>query len=188
MDRNLFIMVMCSLVFCGAAGQSDSSGIFINIADYEHNRITHPVSCKSKKHAIRPHNVIAKTIITIRSGGKKYRLKKAAIFGYRNCDKKAFRFFLDDAYEIINTDGFWLYQQIVESDDWDDFHKYSVYYFSKDPSSIIYPLDKHYLKWIFKERLSFVEAIDSSFRNDDELCSFDWAKKKYKIIEAFLRE
>jgi hypothetical protein len=187
MNRNLFI-VTCTLIVLEAVGQSDSSGIFLSIADYQRNQLTLPVSCKSKKNAIKLHKYIAKAFITTRFEGKRYKYNKAAIFGYKDCSKKAFRFFLDDAYEITNTDGFWLYRQIVESDDWDDPHLYSIYYFSKDPSSIIYSLTKHNLKLIFREKLQFVETLDSLFRSDNELHSFNWAKKKYKIIEAFLDE
>lgn len=187
MNRNSFI-VTCTLIVSEAVGQSDSSGIFLSIADYQRNRLTLPVSCKLKKNAIKLHKYVAKSFITTRFEGKKYKYNKVAVFGYKDCSKKNFRFFLDDAYEIINTDGFWLYRQIAETDDWDHPHLYSIYYFSKDPSSIIYPLTKHNLKLTFKEKLQFVETLNASFRSDNDLHSFNWTKKKYRIIEAFLDE
>lgn len=100
----------CALIFCEADCQADSSGLFMSVSDYYNHQLSFPISCKSKRKPIKLHKYVARGYVTLRFHDSKYKFRKSAIFGYQNCDSQAFRFFLDDAYEILNTRGFWIYR------------------------------------------------------------------------------
>ena len=186
MYKVLFSVFLCHVVFF-ASSQKDSSGIYLNAADFESGKLTYSTDCKSRKHSVKLHEFWDSPFITIINDHKKYKYDKADIFGFRDCKNRVYRFFMNAKYEIVNTDDFFLYRQI--RDTWDDdivsVSSAYVYFFSIKADSEIYPLGKRYLTWLFKDNAKFVDLVNTSFKSDDDLCLFNTKDEKYKVVLVY---
>lgn len=182
----MFPILFWSMFSAGSAfAQSDSSGVFLNIADFQQRKLSYGCDCKKEKHSIKLGSLFNNHEITIALNGKKTKLKKADLFGYRDCDKKSYRFYEDKEYRVISMLKIYMYYTEAEFGTGKGATIEDRFYFSVSLNSQIIPLTTEHLKEAYPDNVKFHDLLDSSFRSEAELSTFDKYMKKYKLVSIF---
>lgn len=169
----------------------NKSGVYMNFANYEAQKLNLDVDFTKEKHKIRIHDFFNKSVIDVIHQGKKYTFAKKDIYGIRDGNGKDYRFFENKEFEILAADTIYLYmtQEIQLSGSIKNQKSKTIitYYFSKTGNSEIIPLTSENLKKVFPENHKMHYALDMMFKNENELTSYDSFHKNYKIIK-FLKD
>ncbi len=121
--------------------------------------------------------------LTALKSGEKYIPDNRKIYGYQGIDNRNYRLNNKDAYQILDTEGFFLYYRYV----YEAYTKgkgevkMDKYYFSQDGGSDIQLLTIENLKSAFPDNHRFHYAIDALFKTDRELMAYDSFGKCFKI-------
>jgi hypothetical protein len=183
--RKLVISLTLVLLSSFSFGQSDSSGVYTTAHDFAIRKLTYGCDCKSPNCSISLVTVFPSNKLTVTYEGKKYKLKKTELYGYRTCEKKFYRFFNKSHYQILNTQGIFLYDKTIESGTGMNPEIETFYYFSITHDASILPLTISNLKDAYPKNTKFHDALDSIFKVDADLMEFDKYLKKYKLIHVF---
>jgi hypothetical protein len=172
------------LLLLQAYSKPDTKGIYKTQEDFAQHHLTFEAPSSSRKVLIRPHELMGDPDITVVTGGQKYYFLKVELFGYRDGDRD-YRFFNNEAYEILDTTGFYIYAH-------SGFEKtkgsipVTKYYFSRTGMDSLQELTIHNLKAAFPEKNNFRYALDAQFGSDRKLLSYDNEMKCYKLKYLFL--
>jgi len=160
-----------------------SSGIYLTARDFYNHKLTYGFDCNTSTGKLKLNDMFGSSSGYIVSKGEKHSFDKYKTYGYQNCDNEIYRFFGKDAYQIIDTTEFYLYYryQQVEKVKGKGLVKTDEYFFSKDGGSPIQMLTAENLKRAFPDNHPFHYAIDSHFRTDQELISYDSFSGCYKL-------
>ncbi|WP_133995389.1 hypothetical protein [Dinghuibacter silviterrae] len=161
----------------------DTKGIYRTQADFDQHHLEFSAPASSRKVIIRTHEFLGAPHVTIDSGGQKYYILKVELFGYSD-GKKNFRFFEDQAYEIIDTAGFYLYAKSALPKEKGSIVK-TEYFFSTSGSDAIQPLTIENLKAAYPAKTAFRYALDVQFGRDSHLLDYDNQLKTYKLKAIF---
>ena len=164
---------------------SKVSGLYQNVNDFVSNKITYQIDCNSKTDFINPDAVFKASKIVIKENGKKYTVAKSGFFGYVDCDNNAYRFYGNEAYEILDAAGFYLYKRTFNVSNGKGSQRVTAYYFSKDGSSSLQLLTKQNLESEYASNTSFRYALESAFHDDNELTAYDSYLKCFKVKHIF---
>ncbi len=184
MDRFLFFLCL-SCFSISSFAQSDSSGVFLNSAAFLKRQLTYACDCSKDKHSIKLGSLFNFREITIRENGVKHKMSKRELFGFRNCEKKSYRFYLDKEYRIVSTLKIYLYFTESESGTGKGSSISDLFFFSTSLDSDVIPLTTENLKAAYSQNKRFHDLLDSSFRSENELSTFDKYQKKYKLVSVF---
>jgi len=174
----LVLVLVLSAVFAPAARSSTkakpapTSGVFVSSADYVNHRLSFPGSCQSEAHKLEVHDVRNKPYIDVTHAGKKHRYGKNAVFGFRACDGRDYRFGADLEYQIL--EGQELYIYLRESKTYGKgFHIRMEYFFSLGPEGPILLLTRENLKQAVPENRKFHDSLDASVHSGQKLETYD---------------
>jgi hypothetical protein len=159
-----------------ALSQNDTSGVYLSAVDFANSKLTVPSACTSNENWIKIQN----RFITVKINQEKHKFAKAEIFGVRTC-RNTYRIQQNMEFKVINTDSIILYSRSVSVSSEGSFYE-DVFFFSLSPVSEIIPLTKEALKSAFSGNLKFLTFVDSSFKRDSELGTFNKQLNKYMII------
>ncbi|MBX2916778.1 MAG: hypothetical protein KF856_16025 [Cyclobacteriaceae bacterium] len=159
-----------------ALSQNDTSGVYLSAVDFSNNKLAVPSACPSHENWIKIQN----RFITVKINQEKYKFAKSEIFGVRTC-RNTYRIQKNAEFKVINNDYFILYSQSISVGSEGSFYE-DVFFFSLSPISEIIPLTKEALKMAFSENSKFVTFVDSSFKRDYELGTFNKQLNKYMIV------
>lgn len=169
--------------FWVANAQKDSSGIYATADDYKNQKLSYAVNYKAEKHTIKSEMLFDNDKIKVKHKGTVYTLKKRETYGYRDTRGKEFRFVDNKEYEILNPGErilLYVYQHAAHAPKEAERYR-PQYFFSVDAAAAPQALTKANLKEAFKDNHKFHDAIDASFRNDEDLRAYDSFHKEYKI-------
>ena len=80
------------------------SGLYKSAADFRGHRLTLGVDCKTETHKLRLNEFSGRPYVTVKHGGKDYRMAKDSLFGFRDCDGHEYRFAAgNEHYPILNS-------------------------------------------------------------------------------------
>lgn len=187
-DNNMFIRVAALpfLFLLQAYSTPDTKGIYKTPEDFAQHHLSFEAPASSKKVLIRPHELMAAPDITVLAEGQKYYFLKVELFGYRDGNKD-YRFFNNEAYEILDTTGFYIYAH-------SGFEKgkgsavITKYYFSVNGSESLQELTIQNLKAAFPQKARFRYDLDAQFSSDKKLLTYDNESKCYKLKYLFLND
>jgi hypothetical protein len=174
-------MLLITLNASAQDGSSKITGLYKNESDFVSNNLTHKISCTSKEASIKADNFFTSASkILIKENGKKYTVSKNEFFGYLDCNNKAYRFYGNDIYEIVDTAGFYMYRRTYLPAGKGSV-KVTAYYFNKPGSDELLALTKQNMEKVFASDIQFRYAVESEFRTDKDLVSYDSYLKKFKV-------
>ena len=128
------------------------------------HRLEFEAPASSRKVSIRTHEFMAAPHVTIDSGGQKFYFLKVELFGYRD-GAKDYRFFNNQAYEIVDTAGFYIYCRTGYQKG-KSSRLVTSYYFSKNGSDSLLALSVENLKAAFPDYAAFHYTLDCQCYHD----------------------
>jgi hypothetical protein len=162
----------------------NTSGIFLSAADFKADKLALVIDCKTEKHRIKHNDFLNKSFIEVKHNDSTYKYDKAAIFGFKECEGKSYRFVGNEHYPIINPNESILLYKVVTQPLAKSPGK-TVYYFSKDASSPVQPLTMKNLKAIFPDNHIFHDALDAQIQSEEKLADYDSYHKMFKINHIY---
>ena len=191
--KKFFLLLLLLSAKFSLAQSADSlrcSGIFLTAEDYAANKLSYPVNCNSPHDKIKAGDFIARHYIIIKINGRKTKLKKDSIFGYRNCKQQNFRFSKNDnrTYRILENKSLIIYTADVRdySPDGKTFVLIPAYFFSKTIDSGIFPLNVNNLEKAFPGNIKFHDLLEVEFAGGNPVSAYDPEHQMYKVNYLFL--
>jgi len=159
-------------------------GIYLTEQDYKTHHVSYNLSRQDK--LILNEFLNGKNVSLVYQG-KKVKLAKSDIFGYRN-DGHDFRFYNNEAYAIMDTAGFLLYSKQKLTQQGKGYKPVEQFYFSVNGAQPVMELTVRNLWNSFPKQPDFRYSIQSNFNGDAELLSYDKVLGEYKIKYLFFKE
>jgi hypothetical protein len=167
-------------------GSSKITGLYKTQDDFVSNKLTNQIGCDSKEGSIKPDNFFtAASKILIKENGKKYTVPKSGFFGYLDCNNKAYQFYGNQTYEIVDTAGFYMYKRTYLTSGKGQT-RVTAYYFSKPGSNELLALTKQNMENAFASDTQFRYALESEFNTDKDLVNYDSYLKSFKVKYLYL--
>ena len=157
------------------------SGIYLTGQDYRTNKLSYALGNNDK---LQLNEFLGGKNVSVTYLGKKIKLSKSEIFGYRynNVD---YRFFNNDAYKIIDTQDFYIYSRPKLSQQGKGLKPVDTYYFSNSDNALIEPFTIANLQVAYAKNPKFKYTVAAQFKSDNELIAYDDAIKEYKVKYLF---
>lgn len=167
------------------AAVSSARGIYLTAADFAKGRLTSESDCKSAGHKVELHDVLNKPYIHVTHGGETRKYLKREIYGFRTCGRQDYRFVGNAEYEILEARDVSIYALELPARNPKDTSRglptSRVYFFSVPASEQVLPLTLQNLKRAFPNSHAFHDALDATFRTDDELTQYDTFHNMFKV-------
>jgi hypothetical protein len=159
-------------------------GIYVSGEDYAKHNLAYSFNCESSGK-IKLHHFFSGRHIDIVMGGKKTRLDKDSIFGYRNCKNEDYRFYktYDEEYQILENKGIIIYLSYVKVSSYNakGIQLAPAYFFSRTIDSEILPLTISNLKKALPDNYTFQSMLSFEFGGGEALYAYSATDKMYKV-------
>jgi hypothetical protein len=182
MKTSIKVLFAAILMIQGLSLKAQSTtGVYLNENDYKDHKLTYA----SNTNAIQLNEFFGGSIISVTSEGKKVSLNKNEIFGYRLANQD-YRFYNNVAYKVIDTTGFTIYSREKLIQDTKGYKPATRYFFSVTNKHSIKELTVANLAASFPQATDFRYSLQSNFRNDADLISYDKVANQYKVKYLYL--
>ncbi len=164
-----------------------TGGLYLTPNDFEHQKLTYGIDCSNADEKIKPNEFFGSSTGYVISKGEKHEFSKKEVYGYRNCQNKTYRFYNGEAYQLLDTAGFYIYYQYRSEQNikGKGLVKKDEYFFSKNVAADLQLLTIDNLKNAYPGNHAFHYALDANFRADKDLIAYDRFTKTYKIKYLF---
>ena len=161
------------------------SGVYRSAAEFTDARVSLAGSCEGGDHAVKIDARDDHAAFVVTHAGTRQRVRKADVFGARDCDGRDLRFIGNRGYEVIAAGPLVLYRYT-----WRVYgHRYWVdstaHYFSTSLSTEPIPLTRMNLKRAFPTNHAFHDLLDLSFATDAALTTYDAFHGEFRLIRIF---
>lgn len=155
----------------------DATGIYLTAEDYKNAWLTSESNCDSSGHKVELHDVLHKSFIHVTHDGVTRKYLKSEIYGSRTCEDGDYRFVGNREYQILEAGGVLLYSAYLH------VGRRSVrrYFFSNGADGQVLRLTRDNLKRAFPDNHRFHDALDQTFKRDDDLIQFDDFHRQFKV-------
>ncbi|NCD69540.1 hypothetical protein [Mucilaginibacter agri] len=178
MKTSIKVLLAAILMLQGIASKAqNANGIYLNTNDYKTHKLSYQLGANDK---LQLNTFLGGNSISVINQGKKVKLSKSEIFGYR-LNNQDYRFYNNDAYQIIDTAGFTLYSREKLAQHTKGYKPSTHYFYSVANGQPIKELTIANLAASFATRANFRYSLQNNFRSDADLISFDSAAKQYKV-------
>ncbi|WP_426668883.1 hypothetical protein ACPPVU_21985 [Mucilaginibacter sp. McL0603] len=179
------IIIIMTLGFIkNSPAQTQSSGLYLTYSDFVNHKLSYG-SDGSQKNKIVLHDFFEGSNVTLISNGKKQTFAKSEIFGYRE-NNRDYRFQNNKSYEIVDTEGFYLYKNDKLVQGSKGLKPVSTAYFSTKANAEILQLTQQNIDKAFASNYKFRNMVQEEFKTDNDLNQYDNALNKYQIKELFI--
>jgi hypothetical protein len=164
--------------------QTNNSGIYLSLADYQKEKLTYEIDCSKEKHKIKLNEFFNKPYITVIHDGKKYSHQKNDIYGFKDCNNKIFRFYKNKEYQIEESGNIIIYSLERNETQGKGFKLVKDYYFSTAADNVINTLSVENLKRAFPDNHKFHDLLDENLK-DGDASAYDSFHKMYKVNHLY---
>jgi hypothetical protein len=179
------IMIIMTLGFIkNSPAQTQSNGLYLTYNDFVNHKLSYG-SDGSDNNKIVLHNFLEGSNVTLISNGKKQVFVKSEIFGYRE-NSRDYRFQNNKAFEIVDTEGFYLYKHDKPVQGTKGLKPATTAYFSAKANADILELTQQNIDKAFAANYKFRNMVQAEFKTDNDLNQYDNALNKYQIKELFI--
>ncbi|MEQ8715118.1 MAG: hypothetical protein RIC80_19010 [Cyclobacteriaceae bacterium] len=163
-----------------------TSGVYMTYEDYLNVEMEYAINCFEESHKLRPHGTFVGEKFEVSHRGEKFTHEQSKIFGYRDCDGKDWRYLGRYEYQIAETRSLIVYKRYqtsnndpipVQTNPW--------YYYSVNNGDVL-ELTVTNLKETIPEAHDFHNKLDETFNGDEDLSSYDYDHKMYKLNRFLL--
>jgi hypothetical protein len=161
-----------------------SNGIYLTEQDYKSNKLTYTLSPTDKMQL---NEFLDGKNVNLVYQGKKLKLAKSEIFGYR-MHNQDFRFFHNEAYSISDTAGFTLYKKDKLTQQGKGYSPVETYFYSVNLKQPVQKLTIENLWNSFPAQTGFRYSIQNNFKQDTELIAYDKLSNQYKLKYLYFQQ
>lgn len=165
----------------GAFAGGGNTGLYMTKDDFMQNRLTYNQECKAGNNNLSLHRLFGSSSFDLMVDGQKHSFAKKEVYGFRDCDARSYRFYANNAYRILDTAGFFLYQYDKLVQGAKIARPQTLVYFSVKAGDPVQELTLSNLEKAFSGNTRFRYLLNGQFRNDKELSAYDNALNTYKI-------
>jgi hypothetical protein len=176
----VIVIIMSSSVLKAQENRS-TSGVYLNENDYKAGKISY------SQGKIRLNAFLSGKNIVVTAGGKKIKLAKNEIFGYR-LNNEDFRLSNHTAYRILDTAGFVLYSAPKLEQQGKGKVSVDHYFYSINTKEAISGLTIANLTGSFPEKPEFRYRLQAYFKSDADLMIYDKTLKEYEIKYLYFQQ
>ena len=177
------LAIICLLSVSSVMAQTDSSGIYKTVSDFQQKKLSYAINYKTENHKINDDVLFNNNEIIVKHKGEKFKLDENSTYGYKNTKGEVFRFV--DAKEslLLNpTQPIFIYSYKHPKVSNKGLIGYITdYLYSVNAPSIPQPLAKNNLKASFPNNYKFHDLLDENFKSNDDLSMYDSFHNMYKI-------
>ncbi len=178
-------MIIMTLGFIkNSPAQTPSSGLYLTYNDFVNHKLSYG-SDESHQNKIVLHNFLEGSNMTLISNGKKQIFAKSEIFGCRE-NNHDYRFQNNKAFEIVDTEGFYMYKHDKLVQRTKGLKPVTTVYFSAKANAEILELTQQNIDKAFASNYKFRNMVQAEFKTDIDLNQYDNALNKYQIKELFI--
>ncbi|WCT12465.1 hypothetical protein [Mucilaginibacter jinjuensis] len=181
MKTSIKVLFTAILIIQGLSLKAqNTTGVYLNENDYKDHKLTYA----SNTDKIQLNEFFGGNTISVINDGKKVNLNKNEIFGYRLANQD-YRFYNNVAYKVIDTVGFAIYSREKLVQDTKGYKPATQYFYSVN-NKAVKELTIANLTASFPQATNFRYSLQSNFRSDADLISYDHAANQYKIKYLYL--
>jgi len=190
MKKHMLQMMLIAVLAFGSAdqlkAQAQAKGLYLTYSDYLFHKLSYvedPSNSNGNKIAL--HEFFGSDKVTVTGDGKKLSFDKNQIFGYHDADGNDYRFHDSKAYQIIDTNGFFIYSHYSLVQGGKGPKPTPGYYFSKKSNSSLLPLTFQNVVSAFPEnpKLRYMAEVASLYYVKAD--AYDSNLNEYKIKELY---
>jgi len=166
---------------CFAQTATVTSGVYITAKDYKKNKLHVEADCFNDKNKFEKNDYIWTSTFVVIHKGKRITYQKKDIYAYRDCNNKIWRFYKDQAYQIMETKAIYIYttQKTILNDV--VIEKDPIVYFSAGPEGEIKELTIANLKLTFPENWIFLNMVQVEPEPEKSIRAYDAEHKMYRV-------
>jgi hypothetical protein len=176
----IIIGPLMALFILNASAKSQGVGLYLTIQDY----LNHKLSYNSGNNKIKVTGLFGSRSVVLTHDGKKQVFAKNELFGYSE-NGQDYRFFNNAEYRILSAKGLLIYAHTKLLQQGKGPKPTELYYFSANLSDPIHPLTVADIENVYAKYPKFIYAVQSLFKNDDELVAYDNYNKEYKLAHLY---
>jgi hypothetical protein len=182
------ILIIMTLGFIkNSPAQTQSNGLYLTYSDFINHKLSYSSdSNEPRKNKIIVHDFFEQRTLTLVRNGKRQTFSKSEIFGFRQ-NNRDYRFQDNKAFEIVDTDGFYLYKHDKLTAGGKGPKPVSTEYFSIKVNAEILQLTQQNIDRAFASNYKFRNLVQSEFKTDNQLNEYDSALEKYQIKELYIQ-
>ena len=180
-----FMLFNSCLLFSQDTNAVSLSGVFKNAEDYKNERLSFQINCDVSSSKIRLNDFFSLSYLDVIQNGRKARVSKDSVFGYRDCRHNDYRFYknYNHEYRILenNTLVIYVVDLPVQSSSGKTDQMVPSYFFSRGLDGNILPLSILNLKRVFPGNIIFHDQLDVVLHNETALSSYDVEHKTFMV-------
>jgi hypothetical protein len=180
----LIIIIVMAGISLMAQTTKENSGIYLNELDYKAGKLSYILSINNKMLI---NEFLGGRNVSLIYRGNKVNLAKSEIYGYRR-NNRDFRFYLNEAYLILDTAGFVLYSHPKLVQQGKGYKPVDKYFYSISTSATVSELTIGNLWKSFPDQPGFRYTLQSNFREDGDLVQYDEQTRQYKIKYLYFQQ
>jgi len=176
----IILMPLMAIVIQNATAKGQSAGLYLTTQDYLNHKLSYSVS----NDQIKMNGFLGDGKVLLVNNGEKQVIAKSEVFGYRK-DDKDFRLFNKGEYKILSSAGIIIYSKTSLVQQGKGPKPTELFYFSESASSPILSLTIANLESVYAKNQKFMYAVESLFKSDSELSSYDAYNKQFKLAYLY---
>lgn len=181
MKRSIVLLMLINIFSFDAMAQKDSSGIYKNADDFVAKRLSFGINCKKERHKIYLNDFFNKPYMTVKHNDSSYKVYRKDIYGYQFCNGETYRIVNRNDLQVLNPNEYIIIYRRSITHPPTGKTNVTNYYFSKGPYSDVQQLTFKNIRKAFAENKIFSRQVDSIFKYNTELATYDNQRKTFMI-------
>jgi hypothetical protein len=179
---SLSLLIGCFLVLSTRA--QSTCGVYLTAQDFVSGKL-YSLYLSKKGSKLPDEALIEKKHLVLNKNGAEMRVDQKDVYALRCSDGSIIRIYRDGRYTLLDPgESILIYMVKVYPAAKGNVLR-TRYYFSKEAGSDIEALTLDNVKKAYSRNTKFDDALETEFRNDNELCAFDKAHNCYKLSRLY---
>ncbi len=184
MKKQLLKIISLMLIAFNGMSQNQKSGVYKTYADYNNNKLTYEIDCKTEKHVIKLNEFLNESWITVKHKGEKIKLQKDSIYGVLICNEPLIRFQQKEHFTLAEKGIVWIFYKetnMTEGKGTNTVQLEKEYYFSVKGDSKIISLTISNIKYAFPNNHKLHDLLDAEIKSEKDISAYDAFHKMFKV-------
>ena len=160
------------------------SGVYLTSADFAARTLSLSGPCGASDHSLKLDPLGDRADFAVMHFGVRQRVRKADVFGARDCDGRDRRFVRNYAFEVLAAGPLVLYRITWRVPGRRSWVSSTAHYFATSLDAEPVALTRVNLKTAFPANHGFHDLIDLSFPSDKALTAYDTFHGEYRLVRA----